>query len=134
MGSDNLFDESLERFDVFCRQHRESVTIGVYDIKNIEQAKSFGVVALDEKERVVSFEEKPEVPKSSLIAMCLYYFPKDSLKRFDDYLRESKNADAAGNYIGWLSQKEDVYGFGFEGKWFDIGSVEAYHEAQKEFK
>ena len=134
IGGDNLFDYSLDHFLDFARKNIPHVTTGLYDIHDIGQAKKFGVVALDRYNKVVSFEEKPEKPKSSLIAMCLYYFPKSSLPFLGEYIRESKKADAAGGYINWLYQKDTVFGFPFTGKWFDIGSVESYHEAQNYFQ
>ena len=89
---------------------------------------------IDAQGKVISFEEKPEKPKSSLVAMCFYYFPKAALGLLDEYLKKSKNTDKAGDYIRWLSEEKGVYGFKFQGKWYDIGSVESYHEAQAKFK
>lgn len=133
IGGDNLFDCDLTDFSRSCFAKSPAVTIGLFDIKNLEEATKFGVVALDKDQKVVSFEEKPERPKSTLIAMCLYYFPKESLKLLAQYLRESEKADKAGDYIRWLAEKQTVYGYQFQGKWFDIGSLESYREAQAAF-
>ena len=133
VGGDNLFDYSLEDYTHFSQKNPENVTIGIYDVGNLEDAKKFGVVAVDGKQKIISFEEKPQNPKSSLIAMCCYYLPKKTLGFINDYLIESKKSDTAGDYIRWLFQKKDVYGFKFSGKWYDIGSIEAYHDAQKAF-
>ncbi len=134
VGGDNLFDAGLEDFIRRAKENSPHVTIGLYDIKEKEKAKIFGVVGLDEKGKVISFEEKPSQPKSTLIGMCLYYYPKESLGLVDRYLKESKKSDTAGDYINWLYQKESVYGFKFSGKWYDIGSVESYYEASGNFK
>ncbi len=134
MGSDNLFDYALDDFITFARKNSPSGTIGLYDIRELEGAKKFGVVALDHKGKILSFEEKPKEPKSSLIAMCLYYFPKKTLGLIQEYLIESRKSDMAGDYIRWLCGRQDVYGFKFSGLWFDIGSIESYQEAQKYFK
>ncbi len=133
IGGDNLFDYSLEPYIRFAQKVAPRVTIGLYDIEDKKKAKIYGVVELDQKDRVISFEEKPISPRSSLIGMCLYYFPKASLSLVNDYLRESQRSDTAGDYINWLYQREHVYGFKFQGKWYDIGSIESYQEAQKGF-
>ena len=65
--------------------------------------------------------------------MCFYYLPKDSLGLISDYLLESGKSDTAGDYIRWLVASNDVYGVKFVGKWYDIGNVEAYKEAQEKF-
>ena len=134
VGGDNLFDYRLEDYHAFAIGKSPRVTIGLYDIKDKSKASQFGVVGLDSLDKIISFDEKPKAPKSSLIAMCLYYMPKDSIHFIEDYIRETKNTDAAGSYISWLSRQEDVFGFKFEGKWYDIGSVESYKAAQADFK
>ncbi len=134
IGGDNLFDQNLADFMRFALKHAPAVTIGAYDIHDRKAAVKFGVIALDANGKVISFEEKPAKPKSSLITMCLYYFPKSTLGYLSEYLGQSQALDAAGSYIQWLSQKKNVYGFQFNGKWYDIGSIEALNEAQEYFK
>lgn len=134
LGGDNLFDYSLDEYISFSKDMHESVTIGLYDIGDLEQAKLFGVVAVDENRKITSFEEKPAQPKSTLIAMCFYYLPKKTLTLVREYLNEVEKSDTAGDYIRWLCNKNDVYGYKFSGKWYDIGSVESLKEAQEKFK
>ncbi len=134
VGGDNLFDQDFKEFIDFSHKQSPAISIGVYDIHDKQAANKFGVIGLDSNQKVVSFEEKPANPKSSLITMCLYYFPKTTLAYLPEYLSQSKAVDAAGSYIQWLSEKKNVYGFQFNGKWYDIGSVESLNEAQKAFK
>ena len=134
VGGDNLFDFNLNEYMEFAQLQKEAVTIGLYDIESLEEAKKFGVVGIDESKRIISFIEKPQRPASTLIAMCFYYLPKKSLNLVSDYLAECKKSDTAGDYIRWLHEKKEVYGFKFKGEWYDIGSVESYNEAQEKFK
>ena len=133
IGGDNLFDQDLNQFMACARIKAPAVTIGLYDIGDIACATQFGISAVDKSGRVVSFQEKPKNPASSLITMCLYYFPKTTLNDIEDYRKESKALDAAGSYIQWLVEKKNVYGFQFGGKWYDIGSVESLQQAQRHF-
>ncbi len=133
IGGDNMFDRPLKDFLDFARQKENHMTMGCFDIHNKLKAKKFGVVELDNHHRVVSFEEKPKNPRSALIAMCLYYLPKNSLRFLEEYFRESQKMDTTGDYVQWLYQCREVYGFKFDGKWYDIGSLESYQEAQKDF-
>ncbi len=134
IGGDNLFDQSVKAFLDFALKHSPAISIGVYDIHDKKAATKFGVIGLDSQNKVTSFEEKPAEPKSSLITMCLYYFPKETLVYLSEYLSVSKALDAAGSYIQWLSQKKNVYGFQFSGKWYDIDSVQSLNEASEHFK
>jgi len=79
IGGDNLFDARLEDFLCFAKIKEKDAVIGAYDIRCLNKAKKYGVLKLDKNNRVVDFQEKPQTPKSKLVAMCLYYFPKQRL-------------------------------------------------------
>ena len=134
IGGDNLFDQDVSVFMEFARSKTPAISIGVFDIKDIGAATKFGVVALGKDQRVTSFQEKPKMPLASTIAMCVYYFPKQTVGYLEEYLGQSNAVDAAGSYIQWLSEKKNVYGFQFSGKWYDIGSIESLEEARANFK
>jgi glucose-1-phosphate thymidylyltransferase len=135
IGGDNLFNGCLNRFLYFARKFHGSAVIGAYDIKKKSEASKYGVIRLDKSKRVVDFQEKPKDPKSTLVAMCLYYFPKARLGLIKEYLdTKVKKDDAMGFYIDWLRNRVPVYGYAFSGKWFDIGDHKFYNSAKKSFK
>lgn len=132
LGGDNLFKGSLSDFVRFARSKHPSINIGLFDIKDKRQARNFGVVSLNKKNRIIEFFEKPPKPKSSLVAMCLYYFPQEKLRLIKEYLDNPRNSlDAAGNYISWLCRRDKVYGYVFRNFWFDIGHRDIYKKAKK---
>lgn len=134
IGGDNLFDGTLSDFISFAKVNEGSPAIGVYNMRNKNKSKKYGIIQLDKEKRVIDFQEKPRNPKSSLVAMCLYYFPKDKLSMINKYLKDrNKKNDATGFYIEWLRKKTPVYGFVSEGRWYDIGDYEFYNEARKVF-
>lgn len=133
MGGDNLFEGNLKKFLTFVKS-KPYPAIGVYNIKNLRQARKYGVIKLDKTNRIIDFKEKPSKPESSLIAMCLYYFPADKIGLIKEYLnRKTNKHDATGFYIDWLSKKLPVYGFVFNGLWYDIGDHKFYRLAQQKF-
>ncbi len=135
IGGDNLFSGSLKGFLDFSIKRRPAVSLGLYGLKRSEDASRYGVVKLDKQKKVISFEEKPEKPQSSLVAMCLYYMPKDHLSLVKQYIQNKKanRADATGSYIAWLKDEADVYGYVFGGSWFDIGDYKYLNAAKKGF-
>ncbi len=127
LGGDNFFEEPFEDFVRFAQKNKPWLTIGVFDIRDKIEARHYGVVSLDRKRQIRDFTEKPLKPKSSLIATCLYYFPRQKLGLIKEYLASSGNScDAAGNYISWLISKEKVCGFVFRKLWCDIGRLQTY--------
>jgi glucose-1-phosphate thymidylyltransferase len=90
-------------------------------------------VKLDEEKRITDFVEKPSKPLSNLIAICVYIFPKEGLYLVKKYLEDGNNPDAPGYFMQWLVKREKVYGYEFNGNWFDIGDIDSYKKANKEF-
>lgn len=134
IGGDNLFSGSLKGFFDSSVKRKPAASLGLYRLKQKKDASRYGVVKLDNQKKVISFEEKPGKPQSSLVAMCLYYIPKDCLSLIKDYIRDKKRrADTTGGYIAWLKEKIDVYGYEFSGSWFDIGDYKYLNAAKKNF-
>lgn len=135
VGGDNIFDGTLCDFVAFAKKRKHSPVIGSYCVRNIKEAKKYGVIKLDSGGRISDFKEKPRRPQSRLVAMCMYYFPKDTLGLVREYLSHNKAGknDATGFYIDWLRKQTVVYGFVFGGRWYDIGDYKFYNKAKVEF-
>ena len=132
LGGDNLFEDGLSGFMSFAQSKRCKAIVGVYDIAKRQTAREYGVVKLGRAGKIIDFSEKPSQPQSSLIATCIYYIPKEKLQYFQEYLNDPGNEyDSSGSFIGWLSRKEDVYGFIFKKRWYDIGDPQVYQEANR---
>lgn len=135
LAGDNLFKADLMLFVNFCISKRPSVTLGLYDVKDLLLAKNYGIVSIDENNRVIDFKEKPLVPASTLAAMCLYFFPKEKLGIMKEYLKEPTAKDAPGYFLEWLYKREALFGYVFRDKlWFDIGDKKSLDEADAEFR
>jgi len=133
VGGDNLFSGSLAGFLRFAGRKKPGATIGIYKLKELKDASRYGVVKLGSDKRVINFEEKPKHPKSKLVAMCLYYIPSGYLSLIKDYMKIKKKADATGNYIDWLKDRVETYGFIFRGYWYDIGDLKYLTAAKNNF-
>ena len=129
IAGDNLFEFKLKDFaDLYNR--KDASIIALYDIKEKSKAANkYGIVAINEQKQIVSFEEKPAEPKSSLVSTACYIFTKDTITKFEEYAAQASSKDNPGDFIKWLLPKEKIYGFVFSERWFDIGSFEALEEA-----
>lgn len=132
VAGDNYFDfELLKIYDFYF--NKKSITIGLYDLKDYEDAKRFGVVEIDEHNKIKSFEEKPKIPKSKLISTGIYIFPNNIKYKLSNYISYKNNPDQLGHFISWLIKNETVYGIPLIGKWYDIGTIDTYRELYNSF-
>jgi len=128
VAGDNLIGYSLAQFVDFWRG-KDGSAIAVRDLGDRELLKQYGVVELDDDERVVGLEEKPSEPKSDLAATAAYLYRAEHLARLPGYLAEGNPPDAPGNFMVWLHTREPVYGYRAEGEWHDIGDLQQLLEA-----
>jgi len=135
VNSDNLFTFNLSEIAAFAKE-KDAPTIALYDLHSLEEAKKMGNPEVDENNKIIGFVEKPKNPKSTLCSIGIYLYPKRVVQMFKQYLDEGNSPDKTGEFVAWLYRQTPVYGFVFgkeKDKWFDIGSLETYEKAKKDF-
>jgi glucose-1-phosphate thymidylyltransferase len=134
IAGDNLFDFSLADFVEFWRSKGRASAVALHDVGDLTLARQYGIVELDEEDRVVAFVEKPAEPRSTLAATATYVFHRDHAALVPRYLEEGNPPDPSGPFVAWLHAREPFYGYRFEGAWLDIGDHEQLREADERAK
>jgi len=134
VNADNIFDFSLKTAMDYFKGKKKTV-LAVMDLaQDMGSVKKSGVVEMNEQGRVVSFEEKPEEPKSTMVSLGIYFYPAEAIKKIDEYIRQGKNPDKIGHFNQFLVETDEVYGYVESGQWEDIGTIEGLEEARRKFK
>jgi glucose-1-phosphate thymidylyltransferase len=131
VGGDNLFEEDLNNFVGYFKN--KGSTILLNDVKNEQLATQLGIVTLNDQQRIINFVEKPRYPESTLASTLIYAIKKEHLHYFQEVISKGQ-ADRTGDFIAYLAKREPVHGKIMQGRWFDIGSLEALEEANRKFK
>ncbi len=137
-------------YGAMIARHVESgadMTIGCLEV-DLETAKSFGVMAVDEENRIHEFAEKPDQPKSvpgndkvALASMGIYVFNRKFL--FEQLIKDadmpSSTHDFGNDIIPNVIENYRVIAYPFRNEesntqayWRDVGTVDAYWEANQE--
>ena len=132
IGGDNLFSNDLSEFGAYCQEKKAPVT-GVYDVGDLELIKKYNSIEIDEQNRIRFFEEKPQVPRSTLTGIALYYYPITTLPLIRQYIAEGNNPDQPGRLVQWLYTRTPFYVWKVPGLWYDVGSIETLEEANRVF-
>ncbi|MBN1493286.1 MAG: nucleotidyltransferase family protein [Candidatus Omnitrophica bacterium] len=131
IAGDNLFDFDLDDFFKLYRDKNALAVIGAFDVEDRELAKQYGILDIDENNKIVSFVEKPRDPPSTFASLALYLFSKEGIHLVNDYIDRGLNKDQPGHYIRWLSENKTIYAVVCRGHWFDIGDFDSYEKANK---
>ena len=132
VAGDNLFELSLMDVANFFKKKKSNVIV-LYDVKDTELAKHYGIVEVNNN-IIVNFEEKPLNPKSTLASTGIYLFPKKTISLIKKYIDQGNNPDKTGSFIEWLHKRDVVYSYVSDKKWYDIGSIEQLEKANKYYK
>ena len=106
-------------------------TIAVINVP-AEEASRFGIMSVDENDRITEFEEKPAHPKSTLASMGIYIFKKEVLRQ--QLIRDENDASSSGDFgkdvIPYmLKHGFAMYAYRFDGYWKDVGTITSLWEA-----
>jgi glucose-1-phosphate adenylyltransferase len=144
LAGDHIYKMDYRKMLNFHVEHGAAVTLAAIEVP-IEDGPRFGIVGVDEGNRVVGFQEKPAQPMSipghpelALASMGIYVFEMDVLLRAleqDDRDPNSKH-DFGKDILPVLIGEGRVFSYEFydENKkaakyWRDIGTLDAYFEA-----
>ena len=82
---------------------------------------------MSNENRIVEFREKPKRARETLASMGIYIFRKEVLS---DVLAEPDHVDFGHDVLpAMLDGSYSVYAYTFPGYWADVGTVQAYWEA-----
>tara|TARA_R110001592_G_scaffold363371_1_gene685822 strand:+ start:482773 stop:484041 length:1269 start_codon:yes stop_codon:yes gene_type:complete len=123
------------------------ITVGCIPVP-LEEARAFGVMAVDDDNRIVEFAEKPQHPSPmpgyddlALASMGIYIFRTDVL--IEELLRDADDTDSKHDFgrdiIPEVIQRLRVTAFPFRkpgsdhhAYWRDVGTIDAYWQANME--
>ena len=131
LSADHVYLMSYRNLVAYHRQQRADVTIGVYAVP-LEEASRFGVLEMDAGGRVVDFQEKPARPRSPWASMGIYCFNREALieaLQEDAELGEASAHDFGADVAPRVFAKRRVFGYQYLDYWRDVGTIEAYWQA-----
>jgi len=120
------------------------ITVGCIPVP-LDEARAFGVMAVDSDGRIAEFAEKPDNPQpmpgdpdQALASMGIYVFTADYLRErlIADHANKNSSRDFGKDIIPAAIRDSNVFSFRFmnantgkPGYWRDVGTVDAYWEA-----
>jgi glucose-1-phosphate adenylyltransferase len=144
LSGDHVYKMDYSKMLRFHLEKDADVTLATIEVP-IDDGRRFGIVGIDEDERVRQFQEKPAEPAAvpgsphlALASMGIYIFKADVLVRTleHDAAQADSQHDFGKNLIPLLIHAGRAFSYRFydENKkaskyWRDIGTLDAYYEA-----
>ena len=122
-GFSKLLQESVKS----TFEDKKATVFGYY----VSNPENFGVVEFDNKNKAISIEEKPKLPKSNYAVVGLYYYPNDVIQ-ISKSIKPSKRGELEISSVNEKYLKKGninvkIMGRGFT--WLDTGTHDSLLEA-----
>jgi glucose-1-phosphate adenylyltransferase len=147
LAGDHIYKMDYGPMIGFHVEKEADITVGVVEVP-LDRAREFGVLTVDETNRVLRFAEKPRNPEPmpgrpdiALASMGIYVFNPKLLERLlrADAEDPASAHDFGKNIIPGAIDRLRVFAYPFEdvrtkaqNYWRDVGTVDAYYEANME--
>ena len=132
VAADNLLFFSFQEFVDFAKEKGTSC-IMCHEQPSVEKLQRTGVVELDENNRVLGMEEKPQVPKSHWAVPPFYIYLKKDLELVRNSVVNGCGKDAPGNLAHYMVEHTTMHAWPMSAGRFDIGSLDTYYEAVEKY-
>jgi len=132
LSGDHIYKMDYQPMLRFHEEKQADLTLAVMNVPP-EETHRFGIMRVDDDGRVVEFLEKPKEAPSTLANMGVYVFNADVLaERLREGSKEHPDLDFGKHVIPGMIERDRVYAFPFDGYWVDVGTIQAYWEANME--
>jgi len=144
LAGDHVYKMNYYSMIDYHRDQDADLTVGVVEIGK-EKSKHLGVIEVDEKGKVIGFQEKPANPKTIpgepakiFGSMGIYVFRNPILEQelIEDARNPKSSHDFGKDIIPQMLKKDmKIVAYNFRGQnnqefyWRDIGTIDAYYEA-----
>lgn len=132
VAADNILFFSFQEFVDFAKAKGTSC-IMCHEQPSIEKLQRTGVIVLDDSDKVLNMEEKPQEPKSHWAVPPFYIYLKKDLDKVRHSVENGCGKDAPGNLAHYMVEQVEMHAWKMTAGRFDIGSLDTYKEACEKF-
>lgn len=126
LSGDHIYNMDFHAMIEYHRFKKADVTIGMMVVP-MSEIHQFGAGIIDDKNRIIDWEEKPEHPKTNLASMGIYVFDYKYL--LDSLYRDKAEVDFGMHILPRAIDNDNVFAYPFYGYWRDVGTIQSYWEA-----
>ena len=123
LSGDHIYHMDFDAMIQYHRHKKADVTIGMMVVPKSE-IHQFGAGIVDSENRIIDWEEKPEVPRTNLASMGIYVF--DTAYLLKVLAGDKKEIDFGMHIIPNAIQEDRVFAYPFYGYWRDVGTIQSY--------
>ncbi|MGL4362848.1 MAG: glucose-1-phosphate adenylyltransferase subunit GlgD [Cellulosilyticaceae bacterium] len=116
-------------FSDIIKYHEEKNADITVVCKDVEyDVKDYGVIGLDENNKMTDFEEKPLEPQHKTVSLGAYVIGRELLIKLIEELELEGRHSFVNDIIIRYRRKLNIYGYKFEGYWSTIKDISSFYK------
>ncbi|GFI61182.1 glucose-1-phosphate adenylyltransferase [Clostridiales bacterium] len=132
-SGDAIYKINYKEVLAYHKEKDADITI-VYKKMEKKKLHKYGVMQMDEENRVIDFEEKPLDPQSDCASLGVYIIGRELLIELLESVVAEGRYDFVRDIIVRLRRRLKIYGYEFNGYWSSIGtSIDDFYNANMDF-
>ncbi len=132
-SGDGVYKLDFNRVLEYHIAKKADVTVVVKDAGDDEDMTRFGVVHMNEDNRIEQFEEKPMAASSHTISCGIYVVRRRQLIELIEKSGEEGRFDFVKDVLIRYKDVKRIYGYKMNSYWSNIASVESYYKTNMDF-
>ena len=147
-GADHIYRMDIRQMLRFHIEKKADVTVSAITVP-ITEASRFGIITVDDNDRIIGFEEKPKNPKPLpsnpnyvYASMGNYIFSFDILRKVMHEYGDAENADFGKTILPQIYKNYRLFAYNYsnhklvgvkpyeeQNYWRDVGTIQSYFDA-----
>jgi mannose-1-phosphate guanylyltransferase len=123
LNGDILTDLDLA---ALAARHHENGAVATIALTSVEDARPYGLVVLNDQDRVLEFQEKPAKPVPGVVNAGTYVL---EIRALEGVATDRAVSIEREVFPALIESREPVYGLVSPGYWMDLGTPEKYLQA-----
>lgn len=133
-SGDCVYKMDYEKLLEYHIQKKADITVAVKDLdEGDDDLSRFGIIRMDEENRIVNFEEKPLIAQTNTASIGVYVIRRRLLVELIQRAHEEGHTDFVKDILLRYKDVKKIFGYKHEGYWKNIATVESYEQANKDF-
>ena len=112
---------------------KADITIVCKELPESENVERFGVLSMNEDQRIVDFEEKPVEAKGRTISCGIYVIRRRQLIELIEKAEEEDRHDFVSDILVRYRNQKRIYGYKIDSYWKNIATVKDYFQTNMDF-
>lgn len=130
---DSICKFDFEKMLAFHEEKGAEITVAVKQLDETDDLRRFGVVEMNQDNRIVQFSEKPMKATSNIASMGIYIIRRRLLIELLEKSNQEERYDFVNDILIRYKDVKRIFGYVYKEYWKSLNTISAYYNVNMDF-